>query len=57
MVYMLYIHHVEEREVINMNMRVARQELREPPKIRPLALVLEALLFVGMSFMLASVLS
>jgi hypothetical protein len=39
-----------------MDMRVARQELREPPRIRPLALVLEALLFVGMSFMLASVL-
>jgi hypothetical protein len=35
-----------------MNMRVAQAELREPPKVRPYGLALEAVAFVAVSYFL-----
>lgn len=52
MVYMMYIHICGQSETIIMNMRVAKLELRGPPRIKLGSLVLEAMLLVAVSILL-----
>jgi hypothetical protein len=40
-----------------MNMRVARMELKEPPKIKLGSLVVEAMLLIGVSILLVNILA
>lgn len=55
-VYILYTQCVETYEVMWMNMRVAKMELKEPPKIKLGSLVVEAMLLIGVSILLVNIL-